>query len=251
MLHSVNHERIMNLSFHGSNAERRPRDYRLINGVVANLELFSDVSPGERAVVASYSRQEGLRRGAKLCSVGEPMPGLIAVAYGMLKLGLPRTDGEARVMRLVGPGETFGEAPVLAERPSPYDATALVDSMLVIIPRRPLQRLIEQHPGFARTLVANLADGYLALLAEVRADVRWSGEQRLASYLISIAVPNGDSSWTAHLPASKTTMAARLGMSKETLSRMLRKFSNRGVIAVSQREITLIDRGRLAEAVEA
>ena len=239
----------MDLSSYRDLADRRPRDNRLINGVVGNLAIFREVSPGERAEVASYARQQCVRRGAVVCSVGEPVPGLIAVAYGMVKLGLPRADNEGRVLRLVGPGETFGEAHALADRPSLYDATALVDSMLVIVPRRPVQKLIERHPGFAHALVASLADGYLALLAELRANVRWSGEQRLASYLISIARPNGDSSWTAHLPASKTTVAARLGISKETLSRMLRKLSERGLIAVSKREITLVDRERLAQAV--
>jgi DNA-binding MarR family transcriptional regulator len=50
------------------------------------------------------------------------------------------------------------------------------------------------------------------------------------------------------LPASKTVIAARLGVTKETLSRLLRQMSDEGLIAMSKRELTLRDRERLAAA---
>jgi CRP-like cAMP-binding protein len=230
-------------------ADRRPHDGRLIEGVVANLALFRQSAPRDRAEVASYSRLQSARRGARVCAYGQPMPGLMVLAYGMLKLALPRNGRDGRVLRFVGAGETFGEAPAFAGQPSPYDATALADSMLVIIPRRAVLRLIERQPAFAQGIVSCLADGYLALLAEIQASAHSRGVQRLASYLVSLAEPNGDpGSWTAHLPVSKTAIAARLGVSKETLSRMLRLLSERGLISVSRRDITLLDKDRLAQA---
>ena len=75
-----------------------------------------------------------------------------------------------------------------------------------------------------------------------------SGIQRLACYLDSLAEPNGlPGSWIARLPATKTTVAARLGVKKETLSRMLRELANQGLIAVAGLEVSIIDRARLAQ----
>jgi CRP-like cAMP-binding protein len=223
------------------------RNLRLLEGVIANMAMFRDVAPNERAQIASQARSRPLRRGEIACRLGEPMPAMLVVAYGLLKLALPRAAGEERVVRFVGANESFGEAPALLDRPAPFDATALSDSLLVVIPRLPVLRLLEQHPVVARKLVANLAESYLALLSELQALAQRNGVQRLASYLVSLAAPHqGADGASVCLPASKTTVAARLSVQKETLSRMLRDLSERGCIRVEGRMITILDRERLA-----
>jgi len=49
------------------------------------------------------------------------------------------------------------------------------------------------------------------------------------------------------LPATKTVIAARLGVTKETFSRLLRELGAMGLIQVRKREITLLDASRLGE----
>jgi CRP/FNR family transcriptional regulator, dissimilatory nitrate respiration regulator len=228
-------------------ANGNTRNLRLLEGVIANMAMFRDATPRQREEIAAHARLRALRRGAAACRVGEPMPGMLVVAYGLLKLALPRTDGEERVLRIVGAGETFGEAPALLDRPAPFDAAALGDSMLVVIPRQPVLRLLEKHPAVAHKLVASLAEGYLSLLQELQALAQRNGMQRLASYLVSLAEPAEPGAWLAHLPASKTTVAARLSIQKETLSRMLRDLSERGCIRVEGRVITILDHAQLAQ----
>jgi len=71
--------------------------------------------------------------------------------------------------------------------------------------------------------------------------------QRLAAYLNSIAAPaDAPGAWEARLPVSKTLLAARLDIKKETLSRLLRQLAEDGVISVARRVITVHDRKRLA-----
>jgi CRP-like cAMP-binding protein len=92
-----------------------------------------------------------------------------------------------------------------------------------------------------------MAENYLGLLAEHGATLQQSALQRLAAYLESLAEPNGTpDTWVARLPASKTAVAARLGITKETMSRLLRELANRGLIAVVRREIEIRDRDALA-----
>jgi CRP/FNR family transcriptional regulator, dissimilatory nitrate respiration regulator len=166
-----------------------PRSLRLLEGVIANTPMFRDATPSQQAQIVSHARMRTVRRGTFVCYLGAPMPGILAVAYGLLKLALPRPEGEERVVRFVNAGETFGEAPALLDRPAPFDAAALSDSLLVVIPRLPVLRLLEHHPAVAHNLVANLAEGYLSLLSEFQAIVQHNGVQRLASYLVSLAAP--------------------------------------------------------------
>jgi CRP-like cAMP-binding protein len=226
-----------------ANGNANGRNFRLLEGVIENSPMFREASVAERAEIVLQSRTRTLRRGAAVCRTGDPVPGILVVAYGLLKLALHRPDGEERVVRFVGPGETFGEAPALLERPAPFDAVALDDACLVVIPRAPVLRLLERHPSVAHKLVACLAESYLSLLSELQALAQFTSVQRLASYLVSLGAPHEQ---RVRLPASKTVVAARLSVQKETLSRMLRDLSQRGCIRVEGRDITILDRKQLA-----
>lgn len=224
------------------------RDPQLLEGLLSNLLLFRQVTPRSIFQVAAQSRMQRVRRGAVLFHKGERLPGVIAMAYGSAKLSLRRTGGDEKVVRLLGPNGSFGEASVLLDRPCPVDVVALADSMLAVIPAAPLLRLLEHDAGFARNVVRMLGTRFLDLLSEFEASVQQNGVQRLAHYLDSLAQPNGTpDSWIVRLPANKTTVAGRLGVTKETMSRLLRELTNRDLITVSRREILIRNRAGLAQ----
>lgn len=179
------------------------------------------------------------------------MPGVVALAYGSAKLALRRNDGEEKVVRLLGPGESFGLAAAILDKPSPIDLVALSDCLAVTIPPVPLLRLMEHDAGFARAVARALAERMLELVAEIETSLQQTSLQRLACFLDSRAQPNGQAgAWVVHLPATKTTIAARLGVKKETLSRMLRELASRSLIAVAGPEIAILDRAGLAQLAE-
>ena len=218
------------------------RDPRLLEGVLASLPLFHRVARPQIDTVASFSRVRQVRRGTVLCRRGERLPGVIAVGFGIMKLALRRHDDEEKVVCFLNANETFGECSVLLDRPCPVDVVALDDSLIAEIPAAPLHRLMEIDPRFAGNVVRSMAGKFLDLLAELESSLQQSALQRLAAYLGSLAVANGTPhTWAVRLPASKTAVAARLGITKETMSRSLRELANRGLIAVAQREIEVRD----------
>lgn len=228
-------------------AGRTTRDERLLEGVVANMPMFRDVGRSSVELVASQARIQYCRPGALIARQGEPLPGVIAVAYGLAKLALPRRKGEEKVLRFLGANESFGEAAALLDRPCPVDVVALTDAMLAVIPVRPLQQLRERDSIFANNLVRILAEGLLSLVAEVDASTGRSSAQRLAAYLDSLAAAqDGTASCAVLLPVTKTALAARLGVTKETISRLLRNLRDQGLIEMTRRKITILDRARLA-----
>jgi CRP-like cAMP-binding protein len=115
------------------------------------------------------------------------------------------------------------------------------------MPSQAILALMDREPRFARALAFLLAERSLELLAEVESGTQ-RGAQRLASYLAALADGggNGNGDCTVRLPVSKTLVAARLGVKKETLSRLLRELAARGLIAVERREVRILDRPGLA-----
>lgn len=218
-------------------------DGLFIAGVVSNLALFRDAEPAQVAAVARQSRVLAARRGDLLARRGERLPGIFVVAYGFAKLALRGSVNEERVLRLVSAGQSFGEATALLGCASRYEALALCEAKLVVIPSAPIFALIDREPRFGRAVARLLAERNFELLAEVESASLQRSAQRLAAYLSSLG--NGDAVGLVRLPVSKTLLAARLGMTKETLSRLLRRFAADGVIAMSRDEIALRDRAAL------
>lgn len=225
------------------------RDQQFLQGVLANAGLFAGVSPGGVAMVARHAGVIAALRGDALSRRGEPLPGVFVVGYGLVKLALRAPGSQERVLRIVSAGQSFGAAAALLGRVPRYEASALVDAKLVVVPSEAVLALMDRAPPFCRSVMRLLAERVLDLAAELEALSLHSGGRRLASYLGSLAEPvarNGG--WAAQLPMSKTLIAARLGMKKETLSRLLRKLAAAGLIEVSRREITILDRDALARA---
>jgi CRP-like cAMP-binding protein len=213
--------------------------------ILGKLPLFRHTPPARVAELARQARTEHIQRGAVIARRGDRPRGLTAVAYGLVKLSL-RGDTE-KVLRLVGPGETFSEAVLFLDKPIPVDAVALADTLLVVVRAAPLLALIDADRAFARGLLASLSQRIHELVMDFEATTQHGARERLAAYLDSLA-PQGVERPSVQLPASKTVIAARLGVTKETLSRLLRQMGEEGLIAMAKREITLRDRTRLASA---
>jgi len=223
------------------------REARLVRGVIANLGLFAGIAPGHVFAVARQSWAVSVPRGVSFARRGTRLPGAFALAYGFVELALRNGERVERGLRFVAPGQTFGEATALLARVAKYDAIALAESKLIVIPAAALFGLMDRNARFARTLLMTLAQRELELVAEIESATLRPAEQRLACYLQSLAeAADTGAACTVRLPVSKTAIASRLDMKKETLSRLLRSLALRGLICVKQREITLLDRENLA-----
>lgn len=207
------------------------------------------MSQAQSAALAEHCRPLSARRGEVIIERGAPLPGVLALCAGTVKLCLRAADGDERVLRIVGAGESFGEPTALLRKPCLYDAIALSDANLVSIAAAGIFALLGRDHRFARVLALALAERSYTVLAELEAATTQRGAQRLAGYLDSLPRrPGAAGGATVHLPVSKTVVAALLGMQKETLSRLLRQFTAQGVIGMTRRDIEILDPAKLSAA---
>ena len=222
-----------------------------MQGVIAHLRLFDGVAAAQTALVTRQAWVLHVPRGEFVARRQARMPGLFALAYGSVKLSLRGPESAERVLRLLSAGQVFGEASALLGRGADYDAIALSESKLVVIPTAAVLELAEREPRFARNIMFSLAQRNIELLAELEAITVRRSAQRLAAYLESLAgTGNGSGPTRVQLPVAKTMIASRLGIKKETLSRLLRQFAAQGVIEVARREIAILDRERLTALLQ-
>lgn len=219
-----------------------------IEGLLARMNLCEGLSGQTIRQLALQARLLRVPRGEVLVRRGAKPQGVFTVVRGALKTRVQHGGGDEAILTLLESGSTVGVAATVLDRPSKVDLVALEESLLVLIEAPCLSAQMARDPRLARNVASNLATKAQALMAQFEHS-RLPTLQRLAAYLQSIAEPtSAPEVWTARLPVSKTLVAARLGMKKETLSRLLARLARQGVIEVSRREITIRDRAKLAEA---
>lgn len=233
-----------------SSFDREDVDHR--RTLLGKLPPFAGLDPVVLETLALHSELWRVAQGEFVVRAGDPARHFFAVVFGQVELCL--TDGnvgDAAVLALFGPGQTFGEAAMWLDIPFPISARALQDSLVVAIPRQVLEPLVEDHPELARRMLTRISDRFHSLVLSLRNHKQKSGEQRLAGYLLGLANLGSDASRPrVRLPATKGTIASLLSIQPETLSRILRRFQDCRWVTMRGREITVLRPDELKALVD-
>lgn len=211
-----------------------------------NLPLFRDLSAGEVDRIAASTSQVRMPTGSILFRKGDFCAGFHVVVYGQVKLAFGASDGSEKVVEILGPGQSFGEAVMFLDKPYVVFAETLTDSLLLHVGKAVILQELEHSPDFARRMLGGLAKRLHRIVGDLEGYSLKSGTQRVIGYLLRDVV-GGQTSRTAEvmLPATKSVIASRLSITREHFSRILHELSDSGLIKVSGRNIRFLDLERL------
>lgn len=222
---------------------------------LSRLPLFSDLAPVELDRIAAGTTELHVPRGEVIVNRGDPCLGFHLVVYGQVKLAIVTTQGGEKIVDLIAPGHSFGEAVMFMERPYYVLAQAVADSFVLHISRRVVFEEIERDPAFARKMLAGLSRRLHGLVTDVESYSLQSGTERLIGYLLrqderpagpSEGVQAGSNvPYVVTLTTSKAIIASRLNLTPEHLSRILHELATAGLISVEGRDIRILDVGKL------
>jgi CRP/FNR family transcriptional regulator len=220
--------------------------------LVAQLPLFSGLRADAVDAVADIAELRKAAPGTYVAVAGEPARAATAVIFGQIQLLVGSPDGETSVLSLVGPGQTFGEAAVWLGVEYPVSARATQETLLLTFPGDALVGLVQRRPELALRFLTRVSEGLQHLVANIGSHKQKSGEQRLAAYLLELPSLDGEKPIPrVRLPASKGTVASLMSMQPETLSRILRRFQEQGLIEMRGRELTICRPQALRTLVDA
>lgn len=219
----------------------RPSQIR-VQAFLANLPMFSGLNAAELDLIARGTLPSHCAKGETIVRAGDPCTGFHLVVYGQVKLGFTSPQGVEKVIEIIRPGQSFGEALMFLEKPYIVTAQALADSMLLHVSRQVVFDGLARDPGFSRRMLAGLSRRLHGLVRDVEAYTLRSGTERVVGYLLA-DVPddaggNGEPV-SVNLSAGKSVIASRLNMTPEHFSRILHDLAAAGTIEVEGRTIRI------------
>ena len=227
----------------------RVAEHRLdLREVLSRLPLFQQLDEGRMARIVEHVRERRLGKGEMLFQKGDQPRGFYVVVFGQVKLAFPSSVGNEKVVDLLGPKQSFGEAVMFMGRPYPVFAEALCDTLVVHVGKDIIDELIRSDPDFANLLLAGLSVRLHGLLQDVELYSQHSSTQRVIGYLLQQGPDDGDvNEFRVELPTTKQIIASRLNVVPETLSRIFHDLAEAGLISVQGKRITVNDARRLRE----
>ena len=195
--------------------------------------------------------QIGMRRhytrNEEVFAEGDPANCWFKVVSGAVRICKLMADGRRHIAEFHFAGDCFG-FDSLPERL--FSAEAVTDAVIMRFPRRATESLIDDSPKLARTLremtLRDLANAQIRMLMLGR----MSAPERVATFLLDI-FERRDAGRALDLPMSRADIADYLGLTIETVCRVLSSFKRDGIIDIpNAHRIELRNRAALAEIGE-
>jgi CRP/FNR family transcriptional regulator len=213
---------------------------------ISNSPLFHGLPAEQIGELSKICLEQTYEKGREIFSEGESAEGFYLVTSGKIKVYKTSFDGKEQILHIFGGGEIAGEVPVFTGGSYPASAQAIETARLLFFPRTSFMELMNRAPAIAVSLLGLLSHRLRRFTHMIEDLSLKDVPGRLAAHLIYLGQRSGNGQ-TLELDITKTQLASLLGTIPETLSRILTRMAQQGILSVEGRKIRVLD----PEALEA
>lgn len=214
-----------------------------LKSIISHTSLFNMLDEAQLDEIAAASTLSNVKLNTNVVNQGDAASGVFWVVRGQVKIAVNMNNGNEKVIEILGKETCFGLGEMLLGRPHVAFITATTSSTVLHTDRETVLQVAAGNPLFAREIMTCVGRQFYGLVRDIDSYSK-TARQRLAEYLLRQS--KRETSTDIQLVANKGLIASRLSLTRETLSRLFRDFSDSGLIAISGRQITILDLERLA-----
>lgn len=187
---------------------------------------------GAVATVRSYPKH------SIIVSEGDDTDSLYVLLAGRAKVFVSDEHGREVQLNHIGPGEYFGEV-TLDGGPRSASVMALEDCRCAVVRRAELTAFLERNPAFGLHVMKKLAHRVRILTENVRSLALMDVYGRVARLLLELAEET-DGRLVIHESLTHKDIAARVGASREMISRIFSDLTDGGYVRKEDRHFVIM-----------
>ena len=196
--------------------------------------FFEGISRESKEALSRYCMPLECSKHAVLFREGQPGEAMYLLAKGRVSLHKLSLEGREIVIKVLKPGEVFAEAILFEKKFYPVTAVALTEILVFKLLRRDLLALLRQE-DFRNDFIAMLLGKQRYLADKIQQLTSQDVEQRLRAFLIE----QYEEQQEIRVEINKKQLAAAIGATPETLSRLLQDLKRRKSLVWKQGVITV------------
>jgi len=210
--------------------------------LIRNILIFSDLEDANLRDVLRHCHEINVGKGEVIVSENTPGDALYVIIEGEVKVTMISNEGKEIILSTLQKGEFFGEMSLLDGSTRSANVISISSGSLLKLSRADFLNHILPNPDIAAGILAVLSKRLRAANERIINLISLDAFDRLARYFQKEAAVKGrpliDGSVVFdRLPQSD--IAATIGSSRETVTRMIKEMVELGYIAVSGRSIIL------------
>lgn len=204
---------------------------------IRKLPLFADMTATHFASLMKAALFQRFPKQVVLIEEGHRPDFLHVVVEGTVEL-FACHRGRETTIEIISPVTTFILAAVACDDVYLKSARTLSPARILLIPAQAVRDMILRDAAFARAMINELALRYRGIVRALKNEKLRPGSERLANWILRTSREQGNAN-DIELAFEKRTLASRLGMTPENLSRALSQLGRHGVASRGRRiEIT-------------
>jgi CRP-like cAMP-binding protein len=201
---------------------------------IDNAKFFEGISKASKEILSKHCMPSQRPKQYVLFHEGEPGEAMFLLARGRISLHKLSPDGREIVIKVIKPGEVFAEVTLFEKKFYPVTAVALTDVLVFKLLRRDLLEMLRQE-DFRNDFIAMLLRKQRYLANKIQQLTSQDVEQRLRAFLIEQYGKREQ----IQAEINKKQLAAAIGATPETLSRLLQDLKIRKHLIWKQGVITV------------
>lgn len=222
--------------------------------VLSRMPLFAGLTQEDIRDIQPLVRSRGHHAGDMIYRTGDEANNLFLVASGTVKLLRTSARGQDVITNILGPGEGFGALGFLDEPTYPDSAEAMTVACVLEVSTDLFKEFTARYPRLTLTVLAEVLHRFEQAQQTIRRLSADNAKQRIAAALLSLADKLGaarDGSLALELPLTRVDVASLTGLTPETVSRVMSRLCDDGIVDTGRRWTIILNRSRLAaEAAE-
>ena len=214
----------------------------LSSQALLSMELFAGLSPAGLEQVQATARIRRLGKETRIFNQGDLADRAYTVIEGGVRISQTGSGGGQVIIRLIGPGETFGTIALFTDRQYPADADALADSVVASWSEDDLLGLMNRHPQIAMNVIRIIGTRLKDVQERVRELSTQRVEQRVARAVLRLARQAGHSTvdgTAIEFPLRRKDVADISGTTLHTASRILTAWEKAGLLVSQNQRLTI------------
>jgi CRP-like cAMP-binding protein len=225
------------------------RPTKIVETLLARVDLFQGIGEAQRRMLADLCRFRHYPKGQVLFYEGDDGHELYLIRQGRVAISRQVRGGDSVLLAFRGAGDAIGEMSLFDGHPRSATATAVEDTDAAILRASDFSLCVRQSPSIALNALKHLSLR-LREASDVTVDRQSrSSVERVAAELSKLCDEQGidpaHKQCTLQLPYAQRTLADRVGVTRETVNRALKKLCEKGAISSVARNVYTLDRERL------
>ncbi len=199
----------------------------------SKVPIFKNLDCDHLLKIINKIKHKSFDKGDVVFVEGNISEVLYFINIGKIKLYKYTKDGKEQILHILSEGDFFGELDLLKSSAYKFNARAMEKTMVCILTKEEMKDIVMHNPEIGIELLESVGNR-LAEAENLAQNLATNDIDSRMAYLIldlteKYALAKGDK-LILKLPVSREEMANYIGVTRETISRKLKKFEEEGLI---------------------